>query len=327
MRIGVLLPHTKLYGGVKRFLELGNIFTNRGCEIIIFTEEGKHPTWFDFKGKVLTFESLKDETLDALFFTETEYLELALTSKSSRKIFYFINPKENLKLLSKHADIEFFANSSNLIETALKKFNIKAFPAFGGVNLKTYFYKNFEPRDSNSPFVVMAYGRMARSVKGTKYVVQACRRLVNKGYNVELLLFDTPVNEKMVKKNSAFKTTVPYTFVQNHPVEQNFELFHKSHVFVSAESKAGWSNTSAEAMACGIPVIGTVAGTNNFLFHNQTGIIVTQNSRRIANAIEMLINNEGLRLELARNGRKKIEEFDWEKLADRILDNFAENSR
>ena len=39
MNLGVLLPHTKLYGGVKRFLELGNIFVTKGHRFIVFTPD------------------------------------------------------------------------------------------------------------------------------------------------------------------------------------------------------------------------------------------------------------------------------------------------
>ena len=51
MHLGVILPHTKLYGGVKRFLELGNIFIELGHTFTVYTVEGKSPSWYDFKGE------------------------------------------------------------------------------------------------------------------------------------------------------------------------------------------------------------------------------------------------------------------------------------
>lgn len=324
MRIGAILPHTKLFGGVRRFLELGNLFEKVGHNSIIYTPEGLAPSWFDYRGMVKTFESLRKDTIDVLFFTEPEYLQLALNADANRKFFYFINPKENLNLIRKHAAIEIFANSTNLLELADKKYKVKAFPAFGGINLESHTPISNNMRNPLEPFVIMAYGRMARKIKGTKYVINACKRLLRRGYNIELLLFDTPVSEKMQKKNSELKLNIPFKFIQNHPVERNQELYHRSHVFVAAESNAGWSNTAAEAMACGIPIVGTISGTKNFLLDNQTGIIVTQNSRKIANAIELLINDESFRQSIAQNGRKKIEEFDWSCLAKRILKHIAE---
>lgn len=324
MHIGTILPHTQLYGGVKRFLELGNLFERKGHSSIIYTPDGLPPTWFDYKGQVKTFESLANDTLDAIFFTEPEYLQLVLKANAKHKIFYFIHPRESLKHLKKYPEIEFFANSSNLVHLAEKKYKVKAFPAFGGINLNTYNPKANVVFNPQEPFVVMAYARMARKEKGTKYVINACKRLLRKGYNIELLLFDTPVDDKMLKKNSQLKLNIPFKFIQNHPVERNQELYHSAHVFVAPARDAGWNNTAAEAMACGIPVVGTISGTNNFLLNNQTGIIVTQNSKRIANAIELLITDEPFRQKIAQNGRKKIEEFDWLYLAERIVKHIAE---
>lgn len=324
MHIATILPHTLLYGGVKRFLELGNIFISLGHKFTIYTPAGQAPNWYDFNGDVKDFTRLQEDKIDALFFTEPEFLEITLKSSATLKVFYFINPKESLKVFKKHPAIKVFANSKNLMEIALKKYGVQAFPAFGGINLKSHFPKPYSRKEPSSPFVVMAYGRLARGVKGTKYVVEACKKLIRRGYDIKLLLFDTPVTEKMFVKNSKFKTSVPLEFIQNHPVERNYELYHKAHVFVAAESKAGWSNTAAEALACGTPVIGTTAGTTNFLIHNQTGFVVSRNSRKIAYAIEQLINDEELRRELAENGRKKIEEFDWKKLAQQLLNYIQE---
>ncbi len=41
LRIGALLPHVKLYGGIKRFFELGNQFVDLGHDFTAFTTEGE----------------------------------------------------------------------------------------------------------------------------------------------------------------------------------------------------------------------------------------------------------------------------------------------
>ncbi len=319
MHIAAILPHTFLYGGVKRFLELGNIFISLGHKFTIYTPTGEAPVWYDFNGDVKDFKKLQEDKIDALFFTETEFVDIALAANAKKRIFYYVYPKENLKIIKKHPSIDVFANSTNLFEIALKRYNIHAIPAFGGVNLKYHFPKSSDNGFDSNPFTVMAYGRMARSRKGTKYVVKACEKLFKDGHNIELLLFDTPVNSMMEEKNSKFKTFVPHSFIQNHPVEKNSELFHKANVFVSAEKNAGWANTAAEAMACAIPVIGTESGTKDFLFHEKTGLVVDRNSRSIAKSILTLKNNPEYSSSLAQNGRRIIKVFSWENLAQRIL--------
>jgi glycosyltransferase involved in cell wall biosynthesis len=170
------------------------------------------------------------------------------------------------------------------------------------------------------PFTVMAYGRIAEGRKGTMYAVKACERLQKRGYKVNLLLFDTPVTDNIQKAIDNFKTTVPCEFILNHPVERNFELFHKADIFVAPEKKTGYANTVVEAMASGTPVLATTSGTNDLLFHEQTGLVITRNSRKIANAILKLVNDYDLCLRLTQNARKNIEKLDWSLLAGRIVD-------
>lgn len=320
LNIGVVLPHTKLYGGVRRFLELGNFFVSKGHQAFIFTRDGKSPEWFNFKGQILTFERIKDFELDVLFFTEPSFASLVAEAKSTRKIFYFVRANENLKKIRKKVEnVEFFANSTNMVQLAKRKFNIEAFPAIGGLNPEQYEPKQDLKIKQGKPFEILAYGRLAEKRKGTKYVVSACERVLKKGYNIHLTLFDTPVTEKMEKAIKEFSTPVPYSFILNHPVDKNQEIFHKADVFVAPEKKAGWANTVVEAMACGIPVIASTSGTMDFLVHEETGLIVSRNSRKIAKAIEHLIENEPLRIYMAEKAAEKVKKYAWNVLGEKIL--------
>ncbi|RPJ49591.1 MAG: glycosyltransferase [Acidobacteria bacterium] len=166
---------------------------------------------------------------------------------------------------------------------------------------------------------IMIYGRLSEKVKGTQLAVKACERLYKKFPNIRLLLFDTPVNESMAKAIENFKSSVPFEFITHHPVEKNVTLFHRADIFVAAEKGAGWANTVAEAMACGIPVVATRSGTADILINRETGLLVRRNAASIARGIRELIQSPGLRQQLAANGRKHIEQFDWHILANRII--------
>lgn len=324
LRIGVLLPHVKLYGGIKRFFELGNQFVDLGHDFTAFTPAAESPTWFKFKGTIMDKLELNRQDLDALFFTELSLLDEVLSSKAQRKIFYLVNPSVNLNKIKKHKEIEFFANSSNLLKRAKSKFGIDAFAALGGVNLNNFSVKQIKPIVPNEPFTVMAYGRIAEGRKGTKYVVKACERLQKGGYKVKLLLFDTPVTEKIQKAIDSFKTTVPFEFVLNHPVEQNALIFHKADFFVAPEKKTGYANTVVEAMACGIPVVATSSGTKDLLFDKHTGLVINRNSYEIRDAIIKLVSDYDLCVELTTNARKNVERLDWSILAAKIVQNIME---
>lgn len=323
MKIGVILPNTNLYGGVKRFFELGDVFIRMQHQFIVFTPEGEPPFWYTGNVQTMPLTALDTEILDALFITETRFIDDLIRAKAGRKIFYFVRASDNLKLLKKHPEVEVFANSTNGFEIAKRKFGITAFKAFGGINTKAYQSKIIVPKQAGEPYTIMCFGRLVEKKKGTMLVVKACERLYKKGYPVQLLLFDTPVNDKAKKAIENFKAKVPYEFVVNHPVTKNVELYHKADIYVAAEKNAGYSNTGAEAMAAGIPLIATTSGTKDFLIHNETGIVVSRWVSSIQKAIIVLMNDYEKRKTLAQNGRKKIEEFDWEKLGERIINHLS----
>jgi glycosyltransferase involved in cell wall biosynthesis len=166
----------------------------------------------------------------------------------------------------------------------------------------------------------MAYGRLTERRKGTSFVVAACERLHRRYPNLQLLLFDSPVNEGMQKSAEDFRTSVPFDFVLNRPIEKNAELFHRADVFVGAERKTGWANTVAEAMASGVPVIATRSGTMDMIVDNETGTLVRRPVRSIEKAIErVMTSSDEFRVRLAENGRRHIEQYDWQRLAERIV--------
>nr|WP_321406981.1 glycosyltransferase family 4 protein [uncultured Carboxylicivirga sp.] len=318
MHLGVILPHTKLYGGVKRFLELGNIFLKMGHQFTVFTPDGKGPDWYDFKGTMASIGDLSSYTLDALFLTDSNRIDYLVNSNAKRKIFYHVKENEPMKDILKHKDIEIFACSSNIYEYDKKKFHIQPFKAIGGIDTTVYKPKKID-KEPSDVFTIMMYGRLSVKRKGTMIAIKACESLYKKHKNIRLLLFDSPVDKKSQLMIEQFNSIVPFDFVLNHPFEKNMELFHRADIFVSAEKRAGWANTVAEAMACGVPVVATQSGTKDLIIDKQTGMLVRRNRWAIKKGIKSVLLNIEKQKTLGANGRKKIEEFDWNRLAEVII--------
>jgi glycosyltransferase involved in cell wall biosynthesis len=96
-------------------------------------------------------------------------------------------------------------------------------------------------------------------------------------------------------------------------------LYSQADIFVSAERRAGWSNTTAEAMACQIPVVCSRSGTRDFAFHNQTALVVPfPHPLLLRHQIKKLLKDEELRLRIARAGYEKIQKYSWSALTDRL---------
>jgi glycosyltransferase involved in cell wall biosynthesis len=319
MRAGVILPHTRLYGGVKRFIELGKIFSAKGHTFTLYTPDGIPPNWTTANLRVATFEALAEEELDVLFITDRKNKEILLNSKARYKIFYHVSLTHKSRKMVRDKRLHIFACSSNVARYDKWVFGVKPFLAAGGIDTARFFPQKIVQAREDGIFTILMYGRLSEKIKGTRLIVKACERLYPKYPNLRLLLFDTPVNASMAKAIEDFKTNVPFDFILNHPVEQNLSIFHRADLFVAAEKGAGWANTVAEAMASGIPVVSTKAGTADIVIPGKTGVLVRRNVAAIAKGIEKMIESPELRHELAINARRHIEQFDWQILGDRII--------
>ncbi|MCC7522719.1 glycosyltransferase family 4 protein [Candidatus Uhrbacteria bacterium] len=92
-----------------------------------------------------------------------------------------------------------------------------------------------------------------------------------------------------------------------------------SDIFVRASLSEGLGNSFLEAMACGIPVIGTpVGGIPDFLTDGETGIMChPRDPKSIAEAVLRLIGDRDLRDRLVQNGSRLVaDKYNWDRLAD-----------
>lgn len=320
MKIGALLPHTRLYGGVKRFIELGRVFQQLQHDFTIYTPTGEPPNWTQNDLRYAKFSDLNTEHNDMLFTTDRKNKANILNAKAAYKIFYHVGLRHKARIMVRDSRFHVFACSTNVYRHDRLWFQRTPFLAVGGINYDLFYQKKITERSKDDPFVIMLYGRLSEGVKGTDLIVRACEKLYKKYPFIRLLLFDTPVNQTMLDLDNSFTTSIPFEFVMNHPVDKNVELFHRADIFVSAEKQTGWANTVAEAMASGIPVVATRGGTLDMLVDNETGLLVKRKIRCIANGIEQLILSDDLRRKLAARGRSHIQQFDWKNLAVKILD-------
>jgi glycosyltransferase involved in cell wall biosynthesis len=120
------------------------------------------------------------------------------------------------------------------------------------------------------------------------------------------------------------KTRIPHDFHLNLPQDRMAWLYGQADVFVTAEWRAGWANTAAEAMACGVPVVCTPSGSRDFAENGRTALVAPfPLAGAIRKRIERLICDQPLRRRLAEAGLEKIGEFTWSRLADRLIEEFS----
>ncbi len=92
-------------------------------------------------------------------------------------------------------------------------------------------------------------------------------------------------------------------------------------VFCRPSLSEGLGSVFLEAMAVGLPVVGTpVGGIPDFLQDGETGLFCEPgNPKSIAAAIKRLLDNPALRERLAANGQKLVKEkYDWNLIAQKM---------
>lgn len=92
-----------------------------------------------------------------------------------------------------------------------------------------------------------------------------------------------------------------------------------SHVFVRPSRSEGLGNSFLEAMAAGVPVIGSrVGGIPDFLEDRQTGLFCDpEQPQDIAEKIKLILEDENLRKNIVKKARALVEEkYNWDKIAE-----------
>ena len=326
MKIAALLPHVEIFGGVRRYLEIGNEFSRRDYRFVLFNPDGSKPEWLDFKGKTLPFSCLKDEAFDIGICSEYSILPYFEQLNAGVKFFYFLLEGHRQEKNVARRNYFFLGNSEGICRRLEKKYKISCIRAPGGVN-PNLFYPQKKEKGKNE-IRLICYGRIYKRRKGVHSVIRTAEGLYRQYPQIKLIFFDSLVGKDRIDPRSMVKTQVPHEFHLNLPQSKMAWLYSQADIFVSAERRAGWSNTSAEAMACGIPVVCSRSGTQDFAFHNQTALVVPFPSPfLLRRQVKKLIKDKKLRSRLARAGYEKIQEFSWSALVDRLERIFHEKRK
>jgi glycosyltransferase involved in cell wall biosynthesis len=316
LRVALAVPHLGVYGGIRRFLELGEVWTKRGLEAAIFVPEpGDARAWLPFSGPILPLRELPLGGWDGGISPDPEVF-LSGRCPGALRVYYSVlekAPKEDEALRA--ADLV-LANSAGMRRYLARK-GIQAQDAAGGVNLDR-FHPPAAIAGTEGPVRVLVYGRLSRKRKGTWVAVRAIERAaIISRVPVEITLFDAPPDGGAPALPRAIR--IPHRWVLNPSQSELAELYRASDLFVSAERRAGWCNTAAEAMASGCAVVCTRSGTEDFAIDGETAAVARWRwSWALAGAIRPLLEDPERRAALAARGLERIQEYSWERTADRI---------
>jgi glycosyltransferase involved in cell wall biosynthesis len=337
MKIAALLPHVEVFGGVRRYIEVGNALIRRGHRFVLFTPAGKPPDWLKFIGEVKPFEAIPAEEFEIGICSEYSILPQFELLKAGAKFFYFVLEGHKKEKDVVHRNLHFLGNSEGICGRIERKYKVRCFRAPGGINPEIFYRlpKSQPPAPCsegkttarsvssdtypNREFKILGYGRIYKKRKGVRQVIKAVEKLHQGNPNLRLLFFDSLVGKDRLDPRPLIRTSVPHDFYLDLPQDKMAWLFSQADIFVSGERRSGWANTAAEAMACGLPVVCTASGSRDFAVHNKTALVVRfAHPFLLRRQISRLLDDPDLRERLAEAGRRKISEFTWDALAERL---------
>ena len=223
-------------------------------------------------------------------------------------------------------------NSSKTVtnSTATKKFCLEAgldedkleVIPFG---VDTDFFRPLDVYKDEGIFQILSVGYLIER-KGFEYLIRAMPHVLKEHVNARLKIVGSgPLESKL--KELIYELDLSYVveIVKNITDEELLMTYNSADLFVLPSIVDSQGNTEGlgvvllEAMACGLPVIGSdVGGIVDIIKNNQTGILVPEKaSINIAGEIIELIEKDYIKNNLISNGFKMvIEKFSWRKIAE-----------
>ncbi|RGS70688.1 glycosyltransferase family 4 protein [Mitsuokella sp. AF21-1AC] len=341
MKISFVLPGVSRVpvGGYKMIFEYANRLCRRGHDItLIFhcfsgMNRNQHipkfvkllyyyfgayyfPTWFTLDSrihKICKYKKLIDSELpdgDVICATaiDTAY-EVAETASSKGKKVYFIQDYENWNgWTDDKVRKSYCLGMKNIViakwlQKIVKSAGADSILIPNGIDFKV-FDVDIPISQRTKPIISMLYHKDEH--KGSKYGIEALRRLKTKYPALQAILFGTPARPKDLPDW--------IQYIQNATQEQLRKIYNQSLIYLCPSIKEGFGLTGAEAMACGAAYVASdYGGVHEYTVEGRNVLLsAPKDVDGLINNISRLFDDEKKRIQLAENGYKDIKVLNWD---------------
>jgi len=179
----------------------------------------------------------------------------------------------------------------------------------------------------NGPNILYA-GRLI-DVKGVQYLIEALPRVLKMHPSAKLLIVGSgPLRSSLAELSERLHLQDQVKFIHDVPQEELVRYYSMADVFVLPSVVTDTGETEGlgvvllEAMACGVPVIGSaIGGISDIIEDQETGLLVRQKTPvDLAEKINRVLADKELRQRLSKRGHDFVKErFSWPLIAKRYL--------
>lgn len=178
------------------------------------------------------------------------------------------------------------------------------------------------PADARNHLGLPSTGKIIVSVgalvprKGFHFLIPAFAKIASRFRDLQLyILGEGEERAKLKSLIQEYKVETQVTLVGTVPNEQLRFWFSAATVSCLVSSREGWANVLQESMACGTPVVATrVWGAPQVVVSPELGILVEQDTKEIATALELAIKKDWDRQLIAQHAAKRT----WQVVAAEV---------
>lgn len=195
-----------------------------------------------------------------------------------------------------------------------------------GINLKRFPFRPPQPSGAG-PVRLVTVARLVEK-KGIEYALRAVHQLDEEGLELSYeVVGDGPLKQKLEAQVEKLGLTSRVRLVGAQSHAQVQQALDRAHVLLAPSVTArdgdqeGIPNVLREAMAVGVPVIGTYhSGIPELIQDGVSGYLVPErDAGAIARVVRHLASHPDQWLPIAKAARSRVEEDDIEKLNDRLV--------
>lgn len=349
MKILYITPKINNEGGVARVLSVkaNYLLENFGYEVHILTQnEGNNPLFFSFNGKIVLHDMILKGNLISFFLQYVKALKKALRTinpdviivcdnglkaynipfilKTSVPIVFechgskYVEEKKQskyfsgtkIKLLFKEFSANRFAKFVALSKESLKEWNVDN----GVVIPNSLWFKTSRFSDLKSKRVI-AVGRHSYE-KGLDRMLEIWKKVIEKYPDWSLEIYGkSNENQELQKMANALNIKNNVTFFD--PVKNINDKYLDASIMAMTSRTEGFGMVLIEAMAFGLPCIAydCPCGPRAIIQNNENGLLVEDgNIDSFVQKIELLIEDENLRLQMGKNAQGSAEKYNLDSI-------------